>query len=266
MRHWAVLTLTLCPFVLTQQSLAYTVDIDPSVATASAIAPSAIIEDDLKAHTWSIHPKVGYFTGTSTVDGEDSTASSHGFAGTGEAVYSLNDHIGINFSFMDFKGSGSYTPGSGEVPGGSPGSSSVSGWLFGAALVLDPFSGDGFRMPFFFGLNYEALRSSTPTSPLVTSLSLNSPGYTLGFSPRFTVGFLRIEPFMVTTTPTSKGNVTCGPNISEGPCGAQSIQLLPVFGVNVIYLPWKIAFYFNLSTFLISNSVAFYSVGPQWTF
>ena len=74
MRHWAVLTLTLCPFVLTQQSLAYTVDIDPSVATASAIAPSAIIEDDLKAHTWSIHPKVGYFTGTWTADGEDSTA------------------------------------------------------------------------------------------------------------------------------------------------------------------------------------------------
>jgi len=266
MRHSPIIALILCSFVLTQQSHAYTIIIDPSIATASAVAPSAIIENDLKAHTWSIHPTLGYFSGTSTVDGEESTASSHGIAGTGEAVYSLSDHIGINFSFMGYNGSGTFTPGANEVPGGSTGSSSVSGWLFGAALVLDPFSGDGFRMPFFFGLNYEALKSSTPTSPIVTSLSLNSPGYTLGFSPRFNIGFLRFEPFMVTTTPTSKGNVTCGPNVSGGPCGAQNIQIVPVFGVNVVYLPWKLAFFFNLSSLLLGTGVSFYSFGPQWTF
>jgi hypothetical protein len=239
--------------------------IDPSIATASTIAPGAIIDSDLKARTWSLHPTLGYFTGSNTVDGSGATASSSGLGGTGQAQYSFNDHIGINFSGLDYSGSGNFTPGTSPL-GGSSGQVSISGWLMGATLVLDPFSGSGFRMPFFFGLNYEHVSSSTPSSGIIIAETLSSPGYTLGFSPRFNIGFLRLAPFLVTTTTTSKGTVTCSASIVAGACGAQDIEILPVFGVNITFRPWNLSFFFNLSSFLMGTGFSFYSLGPQLTF
>lgn len=252
-------------FAVARSALAGDVTVDPSIATAAAIAPVAVINSDLKPHTWSVHPTAGYFTGTSTVDGAGATATSQGYGGTVQAQYSLSEHFGLDFSGLGFSGSGTYTPGAAEI-GGSTGSSSVSGWLVGAALVLDPFSGDGFRLPFFFGVNYQQLSSSTPGSPIITSMTLSTPGYTLGVSPRFNVGFLRFEPFLVVTTPTSKGTVTCSAVVIAGACGAQDIQVLPVFGVDIVFRPWGLSFYFNLSSFLSGAGVAFYSLGPQFRF
>jgi len=233
--------------ILAEQARALTVVVDPSIATASAIAPGAIIQSDLKEHVWSVHPTFGYFSGSSNADGSGAIATSHGYGGTLEAEYSYNDHLGINFSGLGYGGSGSFTPGAGSVEGGTVGTTNVNGWLVGAALVLDPFSGDGFRLPFFFGLNYEHISSSTPSSGLFTAMSLNSPGYT----------------FVV---PSGKGNVTCSANVTGGACGAQDVQILPVFGVNVIFRPWNIAFYLNASSSLFGTGVSFYSLGPQLTF
>jgi hypothetical protein len=227
--------------ILAEQAQALTVVVDPSIATASAIAPGAIIQSDLKAHVWSVHPTFGYFSGSSNADGSGAIASSHGFGG-------------------------SFTPGVGSVEGGTVGTTNVNGWLVGAALVLDPFSGESFRMPFFFGVNYEHISSSTPSSGLFTAMSLNSPGYTFGFSPRFNIAFLRVEPFLVSVVPSGKGDVTCSVNVIGGVCGAQNVQILPVFGVNVIFRPWNIAFYFNASSSLFGTGVSFYSLGPQLTF
>lgn len=252
--------------ILAEQARALTVVVDPSIATASAIAPGAIIQSDLKEHVWSVHPTFGYFSGSSNADGSGAIATSHGYGGTLEAEYSYNDHLGINFSGLGYGGSGSFTPGAGSVEGGTVGTTNVNGWLVGAALVLDPFSGDGFRLPFFFGLNYEHISSSTPSSGLFTAMSLNSPGYTFGFSPRFNLAFLRVEPFLVTVVPSGKGNVTCSANVTGGACGAQDVQILPVFGVNVIFRPWNIAFYLNASSSLFGTGVSFYSLGPQLTF
>jgi hypothetical protein len=252
----------LLSFFLLRSALASDVAIDPSIATLGAIAPGAIINDDLKPHTWKFHPTAGYFTGSTTVDGSGSTASSHGFGGTVEAQYAWNEHFGVNFSALGFSGSGNYASGS----SGATGSSSVNGWLAGAALVFDPFSGSSFRMPFFFGVNYEHLASSTPASPIVTSLSLTSAGYSFGVSPRFNIGFFRVEPFIVATTPTSKGNVTCAADVVAGACGAQEVEVLPVLGVNLIFRPLNLSFYFNVSSLLLGTGVAFYSVGPQLAF
>jgi hypothetical protein len=248
-----------------EQAQAITADVDPSIATATAIAPGAIIENDLKAHVWSVHPTFGYFSGSSSVDGTGATATSNGYGGTVEAVYSYTDHLGVNFSGLGYSGSGIFTPGGG-LGGGTSGTTGVNGWLVGASLVLDPFSGDGFRLPFFFGLNYEHIASSTPSSAIITSLHLNSPGYTFGFSPRFNLFFLRLEPFFVVTTPTGTGSVTCSSDVVAGACGAQNVQILPVFGVNVVFRPWNIAFYFNLSSTLFGTGVSYYSLGPQLTF
>jgi hypothetical protein len=261
----AIFAVSLIFFAVTQQAFAITLPVDPSIATASSIAPSAIINDDLKPHVWSAHPTLGYFSGTTTVDGAGATAENHGFGGTGEVQYSSTEHIGIIFSAMGYSGSGTYTPGTSET-GALSGNSNVRGWLVGAALVLDPFSGPGFRLPFFFGLNYQHLSSSTPSSPIITAMTLNSPGYTFGFSPRFNLGFLRVEPFLVVTTALNQGNVTCAADVVSGACGALAIQTLPVYGINLLLLPWNISFYFNLSTFLSGIGVSFYSAGPRFTF
>jgi hypothetical protein len=252
--------------VLSVQAQALTVVVDPSIATASAIAPGAIIQSDLRTHVWSVHPTFGYFSGSSNADGSGAMASSNGWGGTLDAEYSYNEHVGINFSGLGYKGSGAFTPGAGVGEGGTAGTTNINGWLVGASLVLDPFSGEGFRMPFFFGVNYEHIASSTPTSGLFTAMTLNSPGYTLGFSPRFNIGFLRFEPFLVSVIPSGKGNVTCAANVEGGVCGSEDVQILPVFGVNIVFRPWGIAFYFNLSSTLFGTGVSFYSLGPQLTF
>jgi hypothetical protein len=238
--------------------------VDPSIATAGAITPSAVIQEDLGYRTWTLHPTAGYFTGSIPAIGANATVTAHGFGGTGEAQYSLNEHIGVNFSALGYSGGGSYTPATSSD--GSAGTTSVSGWLVGATLVLDPFSGKGFRMPFFFGLNYQRLTSSTPTSPLFTSMTLYSPGYSFGFSPRFNVWFLRFEPFLVATTSTSEGTVTCSSDVVAGACGAQNIQTLPVFGVNIVFRPLNLSLYFNLSSTLFGTGVSYYSIGPHLTF
>jgi hypothetical protein len=252
-------------FFFASAASANSITVDPSIATAGAIAPGSIPQEDLKPHLWTIQPSVGYFTGSPAFDGSGATVSIHGWGGTGEAEYALNEHMGISFAGIVYSGSGTFTPGASE-PGAISGSASVNGWLASATLVLDAFSGNGFRMPFFFGLNYEHLSSSTPSSPTITAMSLNSPGYTLGFSPRFNVGFLRLEPFLVSTTPTRKGNVACSVDVIAGACGAEDVQMLPVLGVNVIFRPWNLSFYVNLSSFLLGTGVSYYSVGHQFSF
>lgn len=239
--------------------------IDPSLATANAIAPNATIDADLKAKSWSVHPTFGYFSGSANVDGTGATATAAGYGETLNAQYSVSDHFGLSLSAMNYSGSGSYTP-SASSSGGSSGADTVKGWLAGVSLVLDPFRGSGFRMPFFLGLNYEQLSSTTPSSPLITSLSLSSPGYSVGFSPRFNIGFLRIEPFFVVSTPTSKGNVSCSALVVAGACGAQDIQALPVYGVNLVFRPLNFSFYINLSSLLLGTGISFYSFGAQLTF
>jgi hypothetical protein len=255
----------LLPFVLVPRVWATNLPIDPSIATASAITPGAIIDSDLAPHTWSVHPTAGYFTGTSSVDSLGSTASVKGWGGTGQVQYSRGEHFGVEFSGMGYSGSGTYTP-SPTIGSGTSGNATVSGWLIGASLVIDPFSGPDFRMPFFLGLNYQHLQSSTPTSPLVTSMSLNSPGWSVGYSPRFNVGFLRFEPFMIVSTPFRKGSVTCGVSLVAAACGPQNIQVLPIVGVDIVFRPWNFGFYFNISSFLFGSGVSFYSLGPQLRF
>lgn len=259
-----LLTPVLIALVFVKAAQALNIAVDPSIATATAIVPGAIIESDLKPKVWSVHPTVGYFSGSTNVDGLGSYATSHGYGGTIEAEYSMSNHMGISFSGLGYSGSGDYTPDASV--GGSAGSNTINGWLAGASLVLDPFSGDGFRMPFFFGLNYEHVASHMPSSGIVTSMTLNSPGYTLGFSPRFNIAFLRIEPFLVATSPTSKGNVTCSASVVAGACGAQAVQFLPVFGVNFVFRPWNLGFYLNLSSDLFGTGVSYYALGPQLTF
>lgn len=238
---------------------------DPSIATATAIEPGTTIANDLKAHNWSAHPTVGYFSGTATVDGSGATASSHGFGETINIQDAVTDHLGFIFSGMNYSGSGSYSPGSTGTLGSS-GSSNVSGWLLGAGLVLDPTRGNGFRIPFFIGLNYQYLKSTMPTSSVITSLSLSSPGFSFGFSPRFNFLALRIEPFLVVSTPLSKGTVTCSSLVVAGTCGALDIQVLPVYGVNLIFKPLNLSFYINMSSLLLGTGVSFYSLGPQFRF
>jgi len=263
--HTAILV-ALTLFFIDPAAQASNMSVDPSIATAAAIAPGAIVvRKDLTPGIWSVQPSVGYFNGTSSFDGGGATVSSRGWGGTGQAEYSWSEHVGLSFSAMVYKGSGEFTPGAIEL-GATSGSASVDGWLLGAAFVLDPFSGNGFRLPFFIGFNYQHLTSSTPTSPTVISMSLDSPGITFGFSPRFNLGFLRIEPFMVTTTATEKGNVGCNADVVVGLCGAANVQVLPVTGVNAIFRPWNFSFYFNFSTLLLGTGISFYSVGHQFSF
>jgi hypothetical protein len=244
--------------------MASNITLDPSVAAALAITPDAIIEKDLTPGILSVHPTAGYLTGSTTLDGAGATATIQGFGGTGEAEYSFSEHVGLNFSALGYSGSGGYTPGAAEI-GASTGSCSINGWLLGVTLVLDPFSGPGFRMPFFIGVNYEHLASSTPSSPIITSMTLNSPGYTIGFSPRFNIGFLRLEPFLVTTTPFEKGNVQCAAGV-VGLCGPIAIQPVPIEGINIVFRPWNLSFYFNVSSLLVGTGVSFFSLGPQLSF
>lgn len=223
------------------------------------------MEKDLEPQTLIVHPSVGYFTGTSTLDGSGATASATGYGGTGDVQYSLNEHLGVIFSGLGYSGSGTYTPGSTEI-GASSGNASVNGWQIGASLVLDAWGGTGFRMPIFLGLNYLHLSSSTPTSPTVTALTLNSPGYTLGFSPRFNFFFFRVQPFLVATTPTNEGTLTCAADVIQGACGAQSIEFLPIVGINLIFKPLDLSFYFNFATLLSGAGISYYSLGKSFAF
>jgi len=260
----AAVTSILLPLIFVQSASAVTATFDPSVATAAVIVPGAIIQDDLGYRSWNVHPTAGYFSGSLAAIGANATETCHGFGGTGQAQYSWTEHVGVNFSMLGYGGGGNYTPATSND--GSAGTISVNGWLAGASLVLDPFSGRGFRMPFFIGANYMHLASSTPTSPIFTSMTLSSPGFTFGFSPRFNIAFLRLEPFLITTTASNKGNVTCGPNTIGPACGAQAIDPLPVFGVNIVFRPLGLSFYLNFSSFLFGTGVSYYSLGPHLTF
>ena len=228
-----LIAISLLSFTLSQPALAIKLPLDPSLAAMSAIAPNSMLEDDLKSG-WTVHPSAGYFSGSTTVDGAGATATAKGYGVTVQSLFSFGEHVGINFSGLEYDGKGDYTPGATEV-GAVGGSAGVNGWLLGSSLVIDPFSGEGFRMPFFFGLNYAHVASSTPTSPIITATTLDSPGYVFGFSVRFNIAFLRFEPFMVTTTPMNSGTVVCATDVTSGTCGAASIQMLPITGINIVF-------------------------------
>lgn len=263
---WVLLLVFLCTFLAGEATPAEKLPFDPSIAAASAIAPATIMQEDLTAHATSLHPTAGYFTYSPEIDTAGSTASGHGFGGTLEATHSLNNHVGLGVIGFGYSGSGDYTPGdpnSQNTLVGTSGSSSVSGFEMGALLVLDPFSGTGFRLPFFIGLNYQRLSSSTPTA-FITSTTLNSPGYTFGFSPRFSLGSFRIEPFMVITAPFENGQLTCSGQSQV--CGQIPLQTLPIIGVNIIYRPLKLSFFFSASSLVVDTGGAYYSLGPSFRF
>ena len=250
--------------VAAPSALAVKLPLDHSLAAMSAIAPNSMLEDDLKSG-WTVHPSAGYFSGSTTVDGSGATASAKGYGFTAQSLYSFGEHVGINFSGLEYNGKGDYAPGASEV-GAVGGSAGANGWLIGSSLVIDPFSGDGFRMPFFFGLNYAHVASSTPTSPIITATTLDSPGYVFGFSVRFNIAFIRLEPFLVTTTPMNSGTVTCAAQVTSGTCGAASIQMLPITGINFVLRPLGWSFYFNASNLLVDSGISFYSIGKQFSF
>jgi hypothetical protein len=238
---------------------------DPSLAAASAISPATIISEDLHPHVLSLHPTVGYFSYSSEVDGNGSTANGHGGALTYEMTYSWSEHAGFALSALGYYGTGNYTPGTLGVNStvvGSSGSSKVKGLEAGFLMVFDPYSGVGFRMPFFIGLNYQALTSSMP-SAFITGTTLNTPGAVVGISPRFSVGPLRLEPFFVVTTPFEKAQVSCG---DQSSCAALPLTPLPIFGVNFVYKPLELSFFLSFASLVFDTGASYYSIGHTFKF
>ena len=238
---------------------------EPAAATASAMLPATIISEDLTDGKISIHPTVGYFITSVTVDGAGAKATAHGYGETAEVSYSLSSHFGISLAGINFKGTGTYTPGNMEQQASS-GTCSLNGWMAMAALLIDPFSGDEFRMPLILGANYEYFSSSTPTAANTTSSTLNSPGYTLGISPRFNLAFLRLEPFFVMSEPLNKASRTCAPGTVAAGCDPNSIDATPIIGMNIVFRPLNLSFFFDLSALLFGGGSSFYSIGTRFTF
>ena len=253
----------ICAIILPQSVRADKIPFDPSVAIASTMSPDTLMLEDLTPNVWSVNPTVGYLTFSSILDESGTAAKGHGYGGTGEVSLSFGSHVGLSISGFGYKGSGDFTAG---TNGGADGTCDISGWVFGTSLVLDPFSGKGFRMPFFLGLNYQHLASSMPTAPYITSTTLDSPGYTFGFSPRFSVGVLRFKPFIVISAPMNNATITCAAGTPAEFCIPIALRMLPVVGANIEYVPWNIGFFFSLSNLFIDTGASFYSFGPSFKF
>ena len=239
---------------------------DPASATASAMHPAMILTEDLKEGDLSLHPTAGYVS-TTNATGTTGQVSLHGAGGSLTITKSLNPHLGISVGGLYFKESGSYDPqttSSGQSAG-IAGSASATGWIGTAALVLDFFSGDGFRMPIIIGGNYENFSSSNPTVFDQTGRTLRSPGYTFGVSPRFTAGWFRIQPFFMIDFPTKEADNACTAIASSGCTPHSGEDTGAVLGINTIFTPWGLSFFYNMGNLIFNQGSTYLSLGLRFS-
>ena len=238
---------------------------DPASATASAMHPAMILTEDLKEGDLSLHPTAGYVS-TTNATGTTGQVSLKGYGGSLTVTKSLNPHLGISVGGLYFRETGSYDPqttSSGQSAG-IAGSASANGWIGTAALVLDFFSGDGFRMPIIIGGNYENFNSSNPTVFDQTGRTLRSPGYSFGISPRFTLGWFRIQPFFMIDFPTKDAVNACNPGITG--CNPNSSEDTgAVLGVNTIFTPWGLSFFYNMGNLILNQGSTYLSLGLRFS-
>ena len=234
---------------------------DPAAASASAMLPATILTEDLSAGDISLHPTAGYLTAHEKT-GTEGNVSLHGVGGSLTLTKALGPHLGVSIGGLYFNESGNYDPGATGVAG-TAGTASATGWLGSAGLVIDPFSGNGFRMPILIGGNYENFHTSIPTEFNSTGTTLRSPGYSFGISPRFSVGWFRVQPFFMLDIPTNKATNACNPSSTSCPA-TSSIDTGGILGVNLIFIPWGLSLFYNFANLIYNEGSSYLSLGYRF--
>ena len=166
-----------------------------------------------------------------------------GFGGAAGVTYGLTPHFGLGVSAIYFKSTqGTFTEGSLSGP------MSENGFIGAATAIYDPMSGDNFRLPLLVGVNYQNL--ATNFTPIATQKTLMGPGVEFGISAQFNTGkYFRWEPFLLIAHPLtnqkcSQGNVNQGQNTTTTHCGNETPDTGANPGVNVVFRPWNLAFFY----------------------
>ena len=223
--------------------------------TMNGFMPYTFPLQPLKGGQWTVQLDPAYFTtreqeGNGGSLGPGPVDRLSGFGGAAGIDYAFNSHAALGLL-------GAYFSGSGNETGSNPyyqASASDKGSFEGLVAILDPFSGDGFRLPFVLAggplsasttINYPAVSGGPSSGPSVTQTKAGNLGYMVGVDPQLNTGrYLRWEPFFQVTSVTEDS--TCaGAECSNSPPTDSSPGASA--GVNVVWRPYNLSFFYSPS-------------------
>ena len=223
----------------------------------------------IREGVWQAKIAPAYVSQKDSRGGEEVDMSGAGFGAA--LTYGLSDHWGLNFiaGYVKITGDRSlsvdYTQGDNppeagkifQTPKAVPSSGNVhpgeaKGFSLLVNLIWDHWSGDGFRMPVYFGTGFMQAEGDVETATgLKRDGKTSSPVITLGLGPSFRVKRFRFGGFFLLSGPIGGGK---GTFVDFDPAtGAVNSSLefditndplesgAGIFGLEAIYLPWGLS-------------------------
>ncbi len=245
-------------------------DVSTVLGTTAAYA---IPIKPMKARALDVIVAPGYFQEGALYQidtSEGHTIDLEGWGGGVSVSYGFTEHWGVNFMMtgVEMDGRRDFHPeasnglqldpdvGSEVVLRGHATTAELSGKFVSLTAIYDFGSGDGFRMPIFFGVNYIDMEESSDykTFGLRSKGGNQGMGITFVLTPQFNVWKMRLSPFMLlagsleATNTETLYDLTSGATIKEVTYDVSSGDAhAKAVGIDICYRPW------NLSTIWIPD-------------